>query len=461
MDAFYIDPSVQDSRQCRSRSNSRLSSTAAKFQGLNITNLSPPNEQGSTSSGIHHSPDFRTTSPPDFLDQGSHPSPKTIVTAPVPQQYTPFPLLSDSDLDANWSYLNATEEHSGSAPLLRLDPAQSFPGEHQHLSDQRSIRSNSNPATMSTLGIQQFDSRFDAGMHSGIRHTYTWPQFEMNDQFIPQNQNLNPGQLTPSLYDEPKLLPVYSRSLSSSPPRANLTPEQRELKRQRDHARRDSKTQLRRERSASNTSNRSNPYIASQNGSPDLLPRTLPEYATNLTPSPLLSQGSLQSSPALGSNSFLAPYSPPLNDHSSSDMYGPVFTMGPNDFTSNPAYTIPFSNTGGEPGMQAFAGRPHSLSLSSATDPAVQFRNQVSPTMGSTDSGDHVRVVHSRPKPQCWEHGCNGRQFSTFSNLLRHQREKSGAAQKSSCPNCGAEFTRTTARNGHMAHDKCKSRRNS
>lgn len=179
-------------------------------------------------------------------------------------------------------------------------------------------------------------------MHNGIRHTYTWPrklqnmlltlkklslvEFDMNDQFIQQNQNLNPGQLTP-LYDEPKLLPVYSRSLSSSPPRANLTPEQRELKRQRDHARRDSKTQLRRERSASNTSNRSNPYIASQNGSPDLLPRTLPEYASNLTPSPLLSQGSLQSSPALGSNSFLAPYSPPLNEHGSSDMYGPVFTM--------------------------------------------------------------------------------------------------------------------------------------
>lgn len=134
---------------------------------------------------------------------------------------------------------------------------------------------------------------------------------------------------------------------------------------------------------------------------------------------------------------------------------------GPNDFTSNPAYTMPFSNTGGEPGLQAFASRPHSLSLSSATDPASQYRNQVSPTVGSTESGDHVRVVHSRPKPQCWEHGCNGRQFSTFSNLLRHQREKSGAAHKSSCPNCGAEFTRTTARNGHMAHDKCKARRNS
>ncbi|OCK90936.1 uncharacterized protein K441DRAFT_229651 [Cenococcum geophilum 1.58] len=83
------------------------------------------------------------------------------------------------------------------------------------------------------------------------------------------------------------------------------------------------------------------------------------------------------------------------------------------------------------------------------------------PTPGLSSSPDqrNVRVLNSRPKPQCWEHGCNGRQFSTFSNLLRHQREKSGTAAKSYCPRCGAEFTRTTARNGHMAHEKCKARR--
>lgn len=62
----------------------------------------------------------------------------------------------------------------------------------------------------------------------------------------------------------------------------------------------------------------------------------------------------------------------------------------------------------------------------------------------------------SRTKPQCWDHGCNGRQFSTFSNLLRHQREKSGTATKARCPHCGTEFTRTTARKGHMEGGKCK-----
>jgi uncharacterized Zn-finger protein len=70
-------------------------------------------------------------------------------------------------------------------------------------------------------------------------------------------------------------------------------------------------------------------------------------------------------------------------------------------------------------------------------------------------------VLERRERPQCWDHGCNGREFSTFSNLLRHQREKSGSAAKSYCPKCGAEFTRTTARNGHMEHGKCKLRRSS
>lgn len=69
-----------------------------------------------------------------------------------------------------------------------------------------------------------------------------------------------------------------------------------------------------------------------------------------------------------------------------------------------------------------------------------------------------IEIMPSRPKPQCWDHGCNGRQFSTFSNLLRHQREKSGSAMKAVCPHCGTEFTRTTARNGHMSGGKCKGR---
>ena len=130
------------------------------------------------------------------------------------------------------------------------------------------------------------------------------------------------------------------------------------------------------------------------------------------------------------------------------------------DFTAMPSYSMPYPMDS----SLSFIPRPHSHSAGSNQQPAMAhvqalYQGGPGPKMGL--DADGVRVVHSRPKPQCWEHGCNGRQFSTFSNLLRHQREKSGAAAKSTCPNCGAEFTRTTARNGHMAHEKCKQRRSS
>ena len=97
-----------------------------------------------------------------------------------------------------------------------------------------------------------------------------------------------------------------------------------------------------------------------------------------------------------------------------------------------------------------------SLGATSFTDPATYNAHR---NTGGLEIQRPVRVMGARPKPQCWEHGCNGRQFSTFSNLLRHQREKSGTAAKSSCPRCGAVFTRTTARNGHVENEKCKPRK--
>ncbi|KAH8749550.1 hypothetical protein F5883DRAFT_355578, partial [Diaporthe sp. PMI_573] len=67
-----------------------------------------------------------------------------------------------------------------------------------------------------------------------------------------------------------------------------------------------------------------------------------------------------------------------------------------------------------------------------------------------------VWVAQKRRKHQCWDHGFNGRQFSTPSNFLRHQREKSEQATKAICPDCGADFTRNSARNGHLLRKKCK-----
>jgi len=140
-----------------------------------------------------------------------------------------------------------------------------------------------------------------------------------------------------------------------------------------------------------------------------------------------------------------------------------------------------YSMTPGEQDMQAYysVGRnsPHgsAMSLSSPGSPNALYvsghpspNQQTLPSIGMAmhhfppvpltleSSPAEIEIMPSRPKPQCWDHGCNGRQFSTFSNLLRHQREKSGSAMKAICPHCGTEFTRTTARNGHMSGGKCK-----
>lgn len=55
----------------------------------------------------------------------------------------------------------------------------------------------------------------------------------------------------------------------------------------------------------------------------------------------------------------------------------------------------------------------------------------------------------------CWEHGCNGRIFTTRSNLVRHQREKLGINAKYLCPRCKAAFSRKTARDQHIVRKSC------
>ncbi|KOS16794.1 Zinc finger protein 629 [Escovopsis weberi] len=166
----------------------------------------------------------------------------------------------------------------------------------------------------------------------------------------------------------------------------------------------------------------------------------------------------------MGAQTYLPPYSPPMHD--TQVFPSPYQQPLPSSFGMPMEYPVPYAS-------------PREFSIPPSTDPALMYRMPTSvpaengPThacnaasaggnavLGSQEgSSSQVRVVQGRPKPRCWDHGCNGRQFSTFSNLLRHQREKSGQAAKATCPNCGAEFTRTTARNGHLLHDKCKQRR--
>ena len=70
------------------------------------------------------------------------------------------------------------------------------------------------------------------------------------------------------------------------------------------------------------------------------------------------------------------------------------------------------------------------------------------------------RKPHEREaskKPQCWDHGCNGREFTSFSALWSHQREEDGTPPKRTCPRCGATFPQAIAFLRHLAVDKCNS----
>ncbi|PKY01215.1 hypothetical protein P168DRAFT_60114 [Aspergillus campestris IBT 28561] len=57
---------------------------------------------------------------------------------------------------------------------------------------------------------------------------------------------------------------------------------------------------------------------------------------------------------------------------------------------------------------------------------------------------------------RCWESCCNGRVFSTRSNLIRHQRERKGESAKLRCSFCGAVFLRSSARNAHESARRCR-----
>jgi hypothetical protein len=58
---------------------------------------------------------------------------------------------------------------------------------------------------------------------------------------------------------------------------------------------------------------------------------------------------------------------------------------------------------------------------------------------------------------RCFDHGCDGRRFSSIGNLVRHQKEQSRglSARRYKCPYCDQTFTRSTARNVHLSRGRC------
>ncbi|KAI1292753.1 hypothetical protein F5Y03DRAFT_388183 [Xylaria venustula] len=91
--------------------------------------------------------------------------------------------------------------------------------------------------------------------------------------------------------------------------------------------------------------------------------------------------------------------------------------------------------------------------MSSSPRPAPS--SQPMAVLDLLDAPNIEQLEERDEKPRCWEHGCNGREFSSKSNLMRHVKEKSGASNKCTCPLCGAIFTRSSARDTHIAKQSC------
>ncbi|KPM45529.1 hypothetical protein AK830_g1009 [Neonectria ditissima] len=357
---------------------------------------------------------------------------------PATQPYSPFPVLSSAVLNSTWSQPNTIPEDSTSSLSQHQNHESSFPPQ--------SLRSRQveRPADMSTVAIQ-----YDPSFSMGPRSAFTWPG-PLESQASSSTMMSNGFSMGHG--SDPSLTPPQGpRSLTSSPPRFSLSAEQRELKRQQDKVRRDSRLMTRMRRTSSP------PYMDSPPSTMSLPDASsamnMPTYTT-APPST-----SLMAEPAttMSTSPYLSSYSTSMDDpHTQA---APVY---PTSYPQNlqPNYNLPMDYAAVYAGPGHYSTRTASLPV--GQDIGLMYQVPAVMTTGGAGSqeGGHVRVVQSRPKPRCWEHGCNGRQFSTFSNLLRHQREKSGQASKATCPNCGAEFTRTTARNGHLLHDKCKGRRN-
>jgi hypothetical protein len=71
-------------------------------------------------------------------------------------------------------------------------------------------------------------------------------------------------------------------------------------------------------------------------------------------------------------------------------------------------------------------------------------------------SSEPITHTRSTPRLQCWQHGCRGRTFTSFSNYRRHVKEKEGKKKKAVCSRCGQQFARTSGRNIHYAQRRCK-----
>ena len=94
--------------------------------------------------------------------------------------------------------------------------------------------------------------------------------------------------------------------------------------------------------------------------------------------------------------------------------------------------------------------------LPDETDIALSSVIDESTCVASDLGRSHVQDPNiNKSQVRCWQHGCNGRTFSSLSNYRRHCREKR-LNRLPTCSRCGRGFSRTGARNSHYQQRRCK-----
>lgn len=126
----------------------------------------------------------------------------------------------------------------------------------------------------------------------------------------------------------------------------------------------------------------------------------------------------------------------------------------------------PISTTAAMQGIYAASPSPTSQNFSNdqsfwsmqspSSDQSLPRDHTPSPL--SDDAGSPSRHTCSVPASSrtCYDHGCDGRVFSSRSNLLRHQRERTPNARLLACPMCGATFYRVWTRDYHVKSARCQ-----
>lgn len=345
----------------RARTGSRGSTTTTTngfFQGLHIIDLTPP-----APAHISHLEPTQTTKTPGpgtprstYINALSS-SQASLSYPPSPTshlQASPYLALPEHILPQAWSNI-PSRPHPDATPSIRVDPA----SDYFHLSSSPAPQPSPQPTSSGTMSTAAL--HFDPGFNHfsmGSRSSFAWPGMCKSDITWPPHQGdhsnlaadvvLEPtnggllGQDMGHYAPESSLSPpMHSRSATSSPPR--MSAEQRELKRQREQARRDSKLSARIQRAGSQGSH-SGYEISSPPSTQGEFAHTssmssMPVYTTAPTDISLLTEPT-----TLAPQMVLPSYSPPLPSSNQMGFPSPYQQPQYMDYAYPPSTGAPLSS---------------------------------------------------------------------------------------------------------------------